>query len=309
MEKAANRASEIWAVGGGKGGTGKSFLISSIGSCLAAKGKKVALVDADLGGANLHTFLGIDRPKASLTDFFERNRLLGDLLVDTGIPNLGLVAGAIRTLAPDNLKHTQKLKLFRHIKGLERQYVLIDLGAGTHFNTLDAFLLANKMILALIPQITAIENAYYFLKNVFFRKLMDAMNAHGLKDLFKQTWLNREENGISNMRQLMDYLRSLSSPIARIIDKELSEFTVYIALNQIRSSQEIQIGNAVKSVCRKYFGFRALYVGYVEYDDIVSRCVNKREAYMQTYPASRCAREITRITENLLTGKQIRTRI
>ncbi len=56
--------SEIWAIGGGKGGTGKSFLTSSIGRNLAQSGYRVTLIDADLGGANLHSFLKIRKPKS-----------------------------------------------------------------------------------------------------------------------------------------------------------------------------------------------------------------------------------------------------
>jgi flagellar biosynthesis protein FlhG len=45
----------IWSIGGGKGGIGKSLLAASLGTQLARMGKRVVLVDADLGGANLHT--------------------------------------------------------------------------------------------------------------------------------------------------------------------------------------------------------------------------------------------------------------
>ena len=49
----------LWAIGGGKGGVGKSITTVMLGAMLARLGKKVLLVDADLGGSNLHTFLGI----------------------------------------------------------------------------------------------------------------------------------------------------------------------------------------------------------------------------------------------------------
>jgi flagellar biosynthesis protein FlhG len=301
--------SEIWAIGGGKGGTGKSFIISSIGNYLALKGKKVVLVDADLGGANLHTFLGIDRPKVSLTDFFEKNVPLVDLIVDSGIENMGLLIGAIRSLAPDSIKYTQKLKLFRHIKKLNTDYILIDLGAGAHFNTIDAFLLADKMTVAIVPEITAIENMYYFMKNVFFRKLMGTLAAHGHKNVLQDTWKNRLEHKITTLNQLMEYLKGLSQPIERIVTKELSDFTIHIILNRVKSSQEVKVGNAVKSVCMKYLGLHARYVGYIEEDDLIPRCINKREPYIQTYPASRCAKEIARVTENLLNGRLMGVKI
>ena len=54
----------IIAVGGGKGGVGKSLVTSSLGISLAQHGKRVVVLDADLGGANLHTCLGLSTPRA-----------------------------------------------------------------------------------------------------------------------------------------------------------------------------------------------------------------------------------------------------
>lgn len=297
--------SEIWTIGGGKGGIGKSFIISSVGNYLAQKGKSVVLIDADLGGANLHTFLGVNKPKNSLTDFFDKKIPIAEIITDTGIPNMRLLMGTIRSFAPSSIKYTQKLKFFRHIAKINADYILIDVGAGAHFNTIDTFLIADKMIVLIVPEIISVENMYFFLKNVFLRKLMTSMNDHGLKDIFINTWEKREKYNIRNLYQFISYLKDLSNPIENIVDKELSNFMVYILLNQVRSNQEIMIGNSVKSICMKYFGLNSQYIGYVEYDDFISRCVNKRQPYMEAYPASRCAKEIERLTENLIKGRHI----
>jgi flagellar biosynthesis protein FlhG len=299
------RDCEIWAIGGGKGGVGKSFIISSMGNYLASKGKKVILIDADFGGANLHTFLGISKPEFTLTDFFDKKVPLNELVLDSNIENLGLLIGTIRSLAPDGIKYTQKLKLFRHVEGLDTDYILIDLGGGTHFNTIDTFLLADKMLIAVVPEIIAIENVYYFLKNILFRKLVNVLGAHGLKNVVRDAWQNRGENNVKNFKQLIDHLTGISESIRQIITEELSRFTIYIILNQIRTSEDVMIGNSVKSICIKYFGLNAQYIGYIEHDDFISRCINKRRAFMETYPTSRCAKEIERLTENLLEGRQL----
>ncbi len=305
MLPAEKRNCEIWAIGGGKGGVGKSFIISSMGNYLASKGKKVVLIDADFGGANLHTFLGIRKPRFTLTDFFDNKLPLNELIVESHIENLGLLIGTIGSLAPDSMKYTQKLKLFRHIEGLDTDYILIDLGGGTHFNTIDTFLLADKMLIAVVPEIIAIENVYYFLKNILFRKLVNVLGAHGLKYVVRDAWQNRGEHNVTNFKQLLDHLKGLSESIGQIINEEMSRFTIYIVLNQIRTSEDIMIGNSVKSICIKYFGLKTKFIGYVEHDDFISRCINKRRAFMETYPTSRCAKEIERLAENLLEGRQL----
>jgi len=297
---------EIWAIGGGKGGTGKSFLISSIGNCLARRNKRVILIDADFGGANLHTFLGIARPLQSLTDFLEKKVPLADLVVDSGISNMGLLIGTIHSLTSDSMKYTQKLKLFRHIKGLDADYVLIDLGSGANFNTLDTFLLADKKIIVILPEITAIENSYYFLKNAFFRNLMATLGDHGFKEVVREIWKEREKYHIGNLNALIEYLRSVSPELEKVIEQELTSFRAHIILNRITTGEEVVIGRSVKSICRKYFSVEAKYAGYVEYDPMVPKCINKRQPFMQTCPASRCAAEIGRVTKNLLSGKDMR---
>jgi flagellar biosynthesis protein FlhG len=296
---------QIWAMGGGKGGIGKSFIISCLGSYLAGLGNRVVLVDADLGGANLHNFLGIGRPGVSLTDFFDKKIPLDQLLVRTGVDNLHLLTGAIGSLDPDHIKYTQKIKFFNHIKKLDADYVLIDLGAGTHFNTIDTFLLADRLIVTTVPEITAIENLYFFLKNTFFRKIAHSCNQHGLKEQLRKAWLARRQHNIQHFTDFLDHLKGLSAKMELIINEHLEKFTIYIILNQLKQNKDIAIGHSIRSVCKKYYGLNARYVGCIEHDSIVSRCINQRQPFLQAYPASRCAREIERVADNILKEKQL----
>ena len=305
MENGQANGCEILAVGGGKGGVGKSFILSSIGMSLAKKGK-VIMIDADLGGANLHNFLGISRPRTSLTDFFERKVPLEELIVESGIDNLGLLSGMIGTIGAESIKHVQKQKLFTHIRKLEADYILIDLGAGAHFNTIDTLLLADRIIIVITPEIVSIENMYNFLRNLFFRRLSVVFAGHGYRELVVTTWKGRHDLGITSFRQMLEHMRKIAPELGPVIDEEIENFTVNIILNQAKTKQDIMVGNSVKSVCRKFFGINSLYTGYVEYDEIVSRSVNQRKPYMTTYPSSKCAREIERLTGNLMNGLQVK---
>lgn len=303
-EKKPGKKCEVWSIGGGKGGTGKSFIVSNIGVSLAEKGNRVILIDADFGGANLHSFLGIKKPKTSLADFFDRKIPVGELVVETSIPNLGFVAGSLHSLDYGSIKHAQKLKLFRQIKSLNADYAVIDIGAGSHVNTVDTFLLAEKMIVAILPEVTSIDNMNHFIKNVLFRKLNSSFAASGMKHILQETWKNKGEYGIESLKGLMDYLRDISIESSEIIDKTLSDFRLHIILNQVRNNQDISIGNSVKSLCRKSYGFRSSYVGYVEYDDVICGHLNRREPYLRSYATSRSARELKKTVENLLHSRQ-----
>ncbi|MBI4685343.1 MAG: P-loop NTPase [Nitrospirae bacterium] len=300
-----NKKCEVWAVGSGKGGTGKSFITSSIGIHLASKGKKIVLVDADFGAANLHTFVGVGKPQNSLTDFFEKKTPLKDLVVNCGVSDLGLVAGSMRSFEAENIKSQQKVKFFKHINQIETDIILIDLGAGSHFNTMDTFLLADKMIVVVAPELTAIENLYQFIKSAFFRKLRLVLDAHGLKTTFQETWKDREARGIKSLKDLIEYLICVSPQVRDIISREMSDFNLHIVVNQMRNGQDVFIGSSVKSICMKFLGFNARYSGSVEYDESVTRCINRKQPFMVTYPSSPVARAIGKLSENLLEGKEI----
>lgn len=302
--RAEKNRCEIWAVGGGKGGTGKTFLTSCMGTCLARKGRKVVLIDADLGGSNLHSFFGIDKPKYSLTDFLENGRPLNEIVVDTGIGQMGLISGHLSSFEANGVKYTQKQKLFRHIRALDADYILIDLGAGSHNNTLDTFLLADRMIVVIVPELTSVENMYQFVKSALFRKLKLSSSIQGLKEVIQEAWKNHEALGIRNLRELVDYLRGLSPEIRSVIDRELEDFRLDIILNQVKSNPEIKVGSSVKSVCLKHFGFNTWFAGHVVYDGFVSSSINRRQSFMLTYPMSRCAKGIEKITENLMGQEQ-----
>ena len=81
----------IYSIGGGKGGSGKSFIAASLGIILAKQGKKVVLVDLDLGASNLHTLLGQKIPEKGLDSYIDKttNRL-EEVALTTTIPNLYL---------------------------------------------------------------------------------------------------------------------------------------------------------------------------------------------------------------------------
>lgn len=299
------KKSVIIAVGGGKGGVGKSFVMASLGISLARQGR-VVMVDGDLGGANLHNFLGISRPATSLTDFFERKIPLADLVVESGTTNLGLLTGMVGTIGAESIKHAQKQKLFAQIKRLDADYVLIDLGAGTHLNILDTLLIADKMLMVITPEVVSIENMYNFLRNLYFRRLGSVLSDHGYRDLVVNTWRDRDNLGINTFRELVDRLKALGPEVKQIIEAEVRDFVVHLVLNKARTNQDVITGNSVKSVCVKFFGVNVLYSGYVEYDDLVSRSVNQRTPYLIAYPTSRCARGVERLSANIFSGQQVK---
>ena len=169
-----NRNHKIWAIGGGKGGVGKSMVTANLSICLSLMGYKVVAIDLDLGGANLHTCLGVPVPDLTLSDYLSKKvRTMSELQTKTPIKNLTIISGAQDDMGIANLRQMQKAKILNKLGTLNADYILLDLGAGTNLNTLDFFISADQGILIALPEPTSIENTYRFIKSVYHRKLKD----------------------------------------------------------------------------------------------------------------------------------------
>jgi flagellar biosynthesis protein FlhG len=297
---------EIWAIAGGKGGTGKSFISSGLGFMLARRGKRVVLLDADWGGANLHSFLQIKKPLHTLTSFFDESMALNQLIVETRVPNLHLIPGDIRSLNPDNIKYTQRLKLYRHLKALDYEHVVMDLGAGSQLNIIDSFLVAHRMIVVIVPEITAIENLYHFLKRTIFRKISQVLRHYELKDIAKTAWRDRKSHQITNLKEFIAYLKGVSEEVSTIIERELPSLRIHFILNQVRSKEHIEMGLSIKSVIVKYFGIEAIFAGYVDYDEHFWRNINEQAAFADVDSESDILSRVGDITQNIIQGTHIK---
>ncbi len=296
---------EIWAVGGGKGGTGKTFTLCQLAINLALLSKKVILIDTDFGGANVHSFFNIKKAHKSLNLFFEDGISLPELLVDTEFPNIRVITGDHNSFSSENIKYTQKMKLLRHVKKLEADYILLDLGGGSNYNTIDIFLLADRMITVTNPEITAIENLFHFIKNTYFRKLNFLLGIYGLKNSAKDLWKNRQSNGIKNIPELIEQLKDTGPDSVELVVKELAQFNINIILNKVRNSQEALKGFSIKSLCIKHLGIEALYSGFIGYDESFWRNMSIMQTSTTFRVSPRIKKETSRVTENIINEEQM----
>tara|TARA_B100000282_G_scaffold125955_1_gene89877 strand:- start:2263 stop:3228 length:966 start_codon:yes stop_codon:yes gene_type:complete len=299
---------EIWAIGGGKGGVGKSFVAGNLGILLAQRGFRVILADLDLGGANLHTWLGVNTPEQGVSEFVDRQvEQIHELLIPTSIPQLRLISGARDGVEIANLKHTQKMRFLMALKRLDTDFIIMDLGAGTAYNTIDFFLLAEKQLMVVIPEPTSIENAYRFLKNSFYRKLRHTSSSFGLRNVVDQMLKNNNSFGIRSPRDLIEYLKQMGGNAASYIDDQLEHFQPNLIINQTRSESDIRIGKAMEKACSKYFGLTLNFSGYVEQHEGVRESVLRRKPVTLDKPESLMSQQLKTISEHLLKSSNIST--
>lgn len=303
LNNQSEKRKEIWAIGGGKGGVGKSLTTANLSICLALLGHKVVTIDLDLGGANLHTCLGAKIPQATLSDYLGKKLShFSDLLSPTPIDNLKIISGAHDDFGMANLKQAQKGKILYELDHLDSDFILLDLGAGTTFNTLDFFLSADRGIMTTLPEPTSIENTYRFIKSIYHRKLKLCEDLIDIHHLIDQA-MNSKISDTSNPAEMIQKMSLEFPEKGQIIKREIEEFTPGLIINQVRSQNDIDIGFSMKYICRKYFGFNLDFLGYLEYDASVWQSVKKRKPLLTTFPNSNLVNNFDQIVQNLV-GKK-----
>ncbi len=291
----------LLAIGGGKGGVGKTFVTANLATALARLGKRVLVVDADLEGANLHTCLGVPSPRHSLADFVsEREEDLGKLIVDTPLENLKLIAATHGNLADAQPGHLRRVRLLRGLRQLDADLVLLDLGAGSHASVLDYFLVSDDGIMVLQPEPTSVENAYTFLRAAFYRRMRLAMVGHGVRQLVTLAMDQRNERGIRTPLDLLREIESTDSVEARRFVETMRLFRPRLIVNGVRTAEDVKLGFAVTSVCKKYFGIDAEYLGYVNHDEEARRSVSVRRPVVDLVSDSDVSIYLQRIARKLL---------
>lgn len=289
---------KVWAIGGGKGGVGKSVITANLAVSVARGGARVALIDADLGGANLHTMVGVPSPKRTLSDFISRRvASLAEILTPTPIDNLWLISGAKALLETANPTFSQKSKILRHISKLDVDHVFLDLGAGTAFNVLDFFLVARKGILVVVPEATSVENAYFFIKAAYFRKLKRAQPRNQVKAAVDLVMASDARQRVRTPRDLMAQVMAVDAEAGAALMEEASTFSPTIIINRVERSEQARLGTEMSSACRDYFGIRLRCLGILPMDNLVRRSIDERRPLVDLFPHSSFAGAIRSTAE------------
>jgi flagellar biosynthesis protein FlhG len=297
---------QIISIGGGKGGIGKSFFASNIGASLAKLGCRVALLDLDFGAANLHSCLGVTNTQCHIQNLINArdDEDFSNFGIPTSIPNLTLFAGGHEFLQQISLQNVDKIKLLSRIRKLNADYVILDLGAGTHINTLDFFIFSHTGIVIVVPEPTSIENAYVFLKSVFFRKVQSiakAFDRDHLSDKLIQRLMDphNQEPPINELKKFAQDHPELGQKFIDLLKK--TNFS--IIMNQVRSKMDHELGNSMSQICEKYFGILPTFLGSAEFDDQVWKSARIRKTLVSDFPNSPTSYNILKIAQKIQGNK------
>ncbi len=159
-----DQTTSVYSITSGKGGVGKTAVCANLAYNLGTMGKRVLILDADLGLANIDVVFGLS-PSYNLNHFFSGEYELQDIMVDGPVGIKILPAGSgIQNFT--RLNSNQKMRLLDGLDAMHNHfdYVLIDTEAGisenvTYFNTA-----AQEILVVTTPEPTAITDAYALMK-------------------------------------------------------------------------------------------------------------------------------------------------
>lgn len=162
---ASTSKTRIITVASGKGGVGKTNISTNLAIAYAKLGKRVILMDADLGLANVNVVLGII-PKYNLYHVIRKQKSMSEIILDTGY-GIQIVAGASGFAKIANLTEDERETFINEISELSSaDVIIIDTSAGVSNNVLGFVAAADEAIIVTTPEPTAITDAYGIIKIV-----------------------------------------------------------------------------------------------------------------------------------------------
>jgi flagellar biosynthesis protein FlhG len=271
----------VITVGGGKGGIGKSVVCASLAIALTETGARVVLVDADLGGANLHTVMGSYLPAKTLHDFISRQaKSLDEVAIPTPIERLRIVCGAPGVVGFAHIEYWEKQKMIRHLRKLDADFVIVDIGAGMSFNESDLFNAGDVPIAVANPEPTSIQECYNFLKVAIFRRLRQEFAESPLVlELLDRCKDPSHANDRRLLAEIGNEILQKDRREGMRFFKTLNAFTPKLILNRVFDSQETRDGLALQIAAQDLLSIRLDYWGYMSYDPQIAKVI--RESRLQ----------------------------
>jgi flagellar biosynthesis protein FlhG len=290
-------SAQIWVVGAGKGGVGKTFVSSSLGITLAKLNYKVLLVDFDFSGANLHTCFGESPSAKNISQYFSKEQPLSDLVQTTRIPRLSLIQGFWDSWSPAEVSREQVLAFIDTCKQLPFDYVLFDLGAGVTSTHLEIFHHADERILISTAEPTSVEKNYRFIEAFICHSLKACSTPAAIENLDHalRTYRATHKKGYFSFRE------HLATAVGFEFDffEKLQNKPLRLIINESRSRLDEDLGQSIKSVCHKYYDLSVDAAGCIDFDNAVWQSVKSREPILIEKPFTPLAAQFLMICKHL----------
>jgi flagellar biosynthesis protein FlhG len=295
----------IIPVASGKGGVGKSTLSTNIAITLAKKGKRVVLVDLDLGAGNLHITLGIKGISYGVGTFLVRPEMdINDLLIRTEYNELLFLAGDGGVVGLANLTFNQKKRLINALMTIHCDYLILDLGAGSGFNTVDFFLISGRGVIVTAPNMAATLTAYLFLKNAIFRIIASAFPKDSKGAVFME---HLKRDGLSLQKiyitKLLEQLKIADPENYPKFERTLKAFRPRLIMNMLDEPSSASKAERLRRTIVQYLDIDIEHLGVVFRDETQSRALSSGLPVVVYKPKGVMAQALNRVADRIILTK------
>ncbi len=295
----------ILPIASGKGGVGKSLLAANLSIALAEAGRKVVLVDLDLGASNAHTMLGIRGVSRGIGTFLSVPRTSFDqIIMPTEYDGLSFVAGDAEMPGTANVRPAQKKRLVRCLESQTFDFMVLDLGPGAGANALDFFLLASGGIVVTTPALTSLLNAYLFLKNVVFRAIYSTVGPRSRAFSVLEDLRRDREGGLQRtpVPRILETIAREDPQEHALLTRALEQLRPRLVLNMVDDPAEAEKGEKLRASVRGYLGIELSHIGVIFRDELQSVALSSRIPILRYKPGCVLSRGLYRIAEKLLSA-------
>jgi flagellar biosynthesis protein FlhG len=297
MSRISRKAGRVVSIGGGKGGVGKSVVAANLAVAFGHVGARVVVLDGDLGAPNQHTLFGINRPRPGLQAFLDREiDNLDDGAMETEARNVRLIAGSSQ-VGVANINHGQKTRLLNHIRSIDADVVIIDVGAGTSYNVVDLFDAADLRVVVMTPELTSLQNAYAFLKASAHRAVRTVAVDDDERARLATAMSGAGETGA--LSRLVDGLAQEKAGLAERVRGVLRHFAAGIVGNWVGSDADVQTFYAMSRMIRDYLSMPANLLATIRQASAIRESVNRRRPLLLDQSGSGTAAEFFQIAHML----------
>jgi len=297
----------IIPIASGKGGVGKSLVSANLGVALAQAGQRVVLVDLDLGASNLHLVLGHHSPQMGIGTFLSNTKTnnFADVIADTDVRGLRFIPGDNEIPGLANLNVPQRKALVKHFLELKEDadILILDLGAGTHQSILDFFLLSNQGIVVSAPAVTAVLNAYVFLKNTVFRLMYSSFSKGSAASAHLEK-IRKENIGkgshILYIPKLLPQIKKIDAASYEKLTSRLAQFHPRLIMNMVDEPKNADVAMKIRRSCEEYLDIKIEHMGIMYRDVIQDTALASRLPVILYKPQSILSQAIYRIADKIL---------
>ncbi len=295
----------ILPIASGKGGVGKSLVAANLSIALAQAGKRVVLADLDLGASNLHIILGMPVVKKGIGTFLSTpGSDFSEIVLDTDYPGLRFVPGDAEIPGLANINQKQKAALIRRLLGMEADYLVLDLGAGTSTNILDFFLMSSRGIVVTTPALTATLNAYLFLKNAVFRLMYSSFKKQSPAFLFLESL---RKDGASFQKifipAILDKVAQIDPESHAKLAGRMTAFRPRLVLNMLEDPKTADRASKIRRSAGEYLNVGLEHLGVIARDAFQDIALGSRIPVIRYKPQSLLAQAVYRIADKIVSAE------